>query len=286
MEVQWIPVNSLKIADYNPREVRSPEIIQGIIETYRSKKIIKPLLVRKIADEEYEVFDGGTRLEALKLLNVDKAPCLVYECNRKEAIEIAAIIHTNREELTSAEKGKFILRCINEGVWKNVEEASRGLGISKDTIYDWIKEAKIQVGDSFTHLKKILNMDVRRSSAMMPKPVRDKVIEELSTLTEEIIEKIKRDLPSILKEIADVTGDIDTDEVIKDFRLKISSIIESGSGYLTRFKGSSGLFYEIEEVEDNILIKVSGKSSIYQQLTIPRIDVKEFVRKLSRFTLG
>ncbi|MCS7126540.1 MAG: ParB/RepB/Spo0J family partition protein [Aigarchaeota archaeon] len=286
MEVQWIPVNSLKIADYNPREVRSPEIIQGIIETYRSKKIIKPLLVRKIADEEYEVFDGGTRLEALKLLNVDKAPCLVYECNRKEAIEIAAIIHTNREELTSAEKGKFILRCINEGVWKNVEEASRGLGISKDTIYDWIKEAKIRVGDSFTHLKKILNKDVRRSLAMMPKPVRDKVIEELSTLREEIIEKIKRDLPSILKEIADVAGDIDTDEVIKDFRLKISSIIESGSGYLTRFKGSSGLFYEIEEVEDNILIKVSGKSSIYQQLTIPRIDVKEFVRKLSRFTLG
>ncbi|MEM4667575.1 MAG: hypothetical protein QXD35_00510, partial [Nitrososphaerota archaeon] len=60
-------------------------------------------------------------LEALKIIGVEEAPCIVHECSRLEAMKTAAITHTIREELTPSEKGKFLIRCINEGVWRNVE---------------------------------------------------------------------------------------------------------------------------------------------------------------------
>lgn len=282
MEIEWIPISLLKIADYNPREARSPEVIQSIIETYKSKKLIKPLLVRKTEDGGYEVFDGGTRLEALKILNINEAPCIIYNCNRKEAIEIAAIVHTNREELTPAEKGKFILRCINESIWKNVEEAAKALGFSKDTIYDWIREARIYQVTMNSKLRNLLNRDVKKALGSMPKPVREKIIDELASLPEEIIEKIKRELPKILSEIVERSCESEPDEVLTEFREKISKIIEASPGYSIKFKASSGSIYQIDKVENNIVITIFGRNSSTHQLTIPSIDLREFVRKLSR----
>jgi len=283
LEIEYIPINQLKIADYNPREARSPEIIQGIIETYRSRNIVKPLLVRKIRDGEYEVFDGGTRLEALKILNVDKAPCIIYDCSRREAMEMAAIVHTNREELTPAEKGKFILRCINEGIWRNVEEAARALGFSKDTLYDWIKEARISSAMMNTGLRNLLNRDSRKALASMPKPVREELINELASLTEEIAGKIKRELPNILNEIVEISYELEPEEVLKEFRERVSKIIESDLDYSVIFRASSGYMYQLERVGNNVVIKVLSKTSSADQLTIPCIDVKELVRRLSKF---
>jgi ParB/RepB/Spo0J family partition protein len=283
MEIEWIPVSLLEIADYNPREARSPEVIQSIIETYKLKNLIKPLLVRKREDGKYDVFDGGTRLEALKILKIDRAPCIVYDCSRKEAIEIAAIVHTNREELTPAEKGKFILRCINEGIWRNVEEAAKALGFSKDTIYDWIREARIYSVSMDSKLKNILNRDVKKALASMPKPVREMVINELASLTEEITEKIKKELPNILSNIARKSFESEPDEVLREFRENISKIIEAGPDYSITFRASSGLMYQIDKVENNIVIKILSRNSSSYQLTIPSIDLREFIRKLSRF---
>lgn len=282
MEVQWIPIRSLKIADYNPREARSPEIIRSIVETSRSRMIFKPIVVRKTADGEYEVLDGGTRLEALKMLGADKAPCIVYDCDRREAMEIAAIIHTGREELTSAEKGKFILRCINEGVWRNVEEASRELGFSKETVYDWIREARLHPADSWPQLRRILNRDARRVLATMPKPVREKIVEELSCMDGRLAEKVRRHIHSILRELADTAGDREPEEVIGEFRRRISALVEGGLGEQVKFRGPSGLLYELQEVDDGILVRVSDRGS-QTAISIPRIDLREILRRLSRF---
>lgn len=284
MNIEWIPVNLLEIADYNPREARSPEVIQSIIETYKLKNLIKPLLVRKTEDGRYEVFDGGTRLEALKMLNVEKAPCIVYECSRREAIEVAAIVHTNREELTPAEKGKFIMRCINEGVWRNVEEAARNLGFSKDTLYDWIREAKIHSAGIKTKLKSFLNRDTKRALAVMPRPIREKIINELDSLTDDIIDKIKDYLPNILDEVSRESYELDTDEALERFRIKIAKFLESGLEHSVRFRALSGSTYQIERIENNVVIKVFSRDSSIHQLTIPCIDLREFIRRLSKFT--
>ncbi len=246
-----------------------PEIMLGItkaatLETSRNQINASTMKVKSIQQSM-----SATVTEALKILNIEKAPCIVYECSRRKAIEAAAIVHTNREELTSAEKGKFIMRCINEGVWKNVEEAARNLGFSKDTLYDWIREAKMHTAGVKTRLKSFLNRDTKRALAAMPRPVRERIINELDSLTEDIIEKIKNHLPNILEEISRESYELDTEEVIVRFKVKIAKFLESGLENLVRFRGLSGSTYQIEKVESNIVIRVFSRESSIHQLMIP-----------------
>jgi len=185
LKIEWIPVKYLKIASYNPREARDPEIIEAIKKTYKKRKLIKPLLVRKVSDTEYEVFDGGTRLEALQEVDPDgKAPCIVYDVPLKVAKVIAAIVHADREDLTDEEKGKMILKLIGD-VWKSEKEAAEDLGRSERTIRLWKQAAKGSVVDlepSLLGLRREEEKKIKLYLGGVPKPVRHAVAKELKEL--------------------------------------------------------------------------------------------------------
>ena len=283
MKIEWIPLKYLKIADYNPREARSPEIIQAIIETYQKNGLVKPLLVRKVSNTEYEVFDGGTRLEALQKINAEKAPCVVYEVSRKEAMKLAAIVHTNREDLTIAEKGKYVLRCINEGVWKNISEAAKDLGFSRQTIHEWIKEARIQELEATISKTKVIDKEVKKKLASFPKPARKKIVETITSIDDKMMEKIKPKLPEILEEVEEEIED-EPDKAIDVFQEKLMETFEKESEpQPIKWRGSSGYSWEIFEDQMNILLFKYERETLIQQLEIPKVDLKEIIRNLEKF---
>jgi len=285
MRIEWIPLKHLILADYNPREARSPEIIHAIIETYKQNGLIKPLLVRKVKDDLYEVFDGGTRLEALQMINAEKAPCVIYEVSRKEAMKLAAIVHMNREDLTLSEKGKYVLRCLNEGVWKNVEEAAKELGFSQKTIYEWIREARIQELEATIPKAKAIDKEVKRRLATFPKPARQKITEIITSL-EESIEKIKPCLPQLLEEVEEEVGALEDEpeKVVETFQKKFIEAYEKEFELKpVRWRGSSGYEWVISPSEQNIIIFKYEMGTLIEQITIPKWDLPKLIDNLRLF---
>ncbi|MEM4467178.1 MAG: hypothetical protein QW655_01840 [Nitrososphaerota archaeon] len=222
-------------------------------------------------------------LEALKIIDVEEAPCIVHECSRLEAMKTAAITHTIREELTPSEKGKFLIRCINEGVWRNVEEAARDLGFSKDTVYCWIREAKTDDLILTTRLKKYLDKESKNNLASMPRVVREKIVEEMKNMNEEILLKIKKNIPELFKEILEISKDMDVEEVLEYMKKRISSLLEDYEKKITRFKTFSGFYYELREEDGKLSINVFEKNMEVGRLQIPLTDLRELIRKLQKY---
>lgn len=270
--IQEIPLEKLVIADYNPREARDPEIIQGIIETYKQHGLLEPLLVREREDGMYEVINGGTRLEALQALGAKTARCIIYKCSRKEAMKIAATSHFVREDLTPAEKGKYILRCLKEGVWKTIEQAAQELGLSRETIYNYIREAKAlepEVREIPKPLKEIV--------VTLPKPVRKEIVEEVKKMPE-------RELPiaaKVLQEIREELREAEPKQAVSLFVEKLGEKIKE----IERPRKIAARIHEYE------LMPEAGALTILQyhrgaeagRLKIPLEDLRVLVRALNAY---
>lgn len=278
-EIVFIPIEKLKIADYNPREARSPEIIQGIIETAKKDGIIKPLLVRKCNDG-YEVFEGGTRLIALQKLGAKEAPCRIFNISKDDAIKLATKLHFLREDLTMIERGKHIAKCLKIGIWKNVEQVAEDLGVPPSTVYRWLREAGAEtVKISVETLPKRTSKEVQKILSDVPKDIRQKIVDEIESLDESTLETIEEDLPKILRE---VKKEDEPQEAIKKFRAEISRKIEDQKEEKV-LKGPSGYKWHIFTQDSDVVIFKLEKETLIQQIKIPRSDIKILCEILKKF---
>ena len=277
-EVVFIPIEKLKIADYNPREARSPEIIQGIIETAKKDGIIKPLLVRKY-DDGYEVFEGGTRLIALQKLGAREAPCRVFNISKNEAIKLATKVHFLREDLTVIERGKHIAKCLKMGVWKSVEEVSEDLGIPSSTIYRWLREAGAETVKLSVEIPKHVNKEVQKILTDIPKDVRQKIVNEIENMDKSVLEAVKEDLPKILREIK---KEDEPQEAVKKFKAEISRKVEKKEK-VKEFRGPSGYKWHIFLHDNNVAIFKLERDTLVQQIEVPHSDIKMLCEVLKKF---
>ena len=198
-------------------------------------------------------------------------------------MKLAAIVHTNREDLTTAEKGKYVLRCINEGIWKNISEAAKDLGFSRQTIHEWIKEARIQELEATISKTKVIDKEVKKKLASFPKPARKKIVETITSIDNKMMEKIKPKLPEILEEIKEEVKD-EPDKVIDVFQEKLIETFEEENELKPiKWRGSSGYRWEIFEDQMNILIFKYERETLIQQLEIPKVDLREIIKNLEKF---
>jgi site-specific DNA-methyltransferase (adenine-specific) len=75
-----VPIDSLKISEYNPRKERSKDDITKLAERIsRNGFEITRALWAERSGEGYEVFAGGTRLEAARLAMLTEVPVVLHE---------------------------------------------------------------------------------------------------------------------------------------------------------------------------------------------------------------
>ena len=264
-----IPLEYLVVADYNPREAKNPDVFQAMIEDAKKNGIESPLLVRKVHEKLYEVFQGGTRFEALQKTGAEHAFCIIYEISREEAMDKASRVHFIEDPITPAEKGKFILRCIKEGIYKNVKDASKKLGFSRQIIHEWIRMARIEAVETETSKIKPINKEAKKKLASLPKPAREKIIETISSLDKNAMEKVRDKLHEIIEE-AKKEGEDEPEEIVKAFQEKlIETFEEESEPKPIKWRGSSGYHWEIFEDQMNIVIFKYERETLIEQMKIP-----------------
>jgi len=129
-----------------PRQDFSPEGIEELAESIRSKGILQPIIVKKrenlapggASGPRYELVCGERRLKAALLAGLEKVPAVVRELARDELLEWALVENIQREDLNPLEEARAFERLVVERGLSQ-EEVAKRVGKNRTTITNAIR---------------------------------------------------------------------------------------------------------------------------------------------------
>lgn len=107
-------VSLLRPGKYQPRTHMDEASLNDLATSIKSQGIMQPILVRKIADNSYEIIAGERRWRAAQLAGLTHIPVLVRSVPDNAALAMALIENIQRENLNPLEEAVGIQRLIDE----------------------------------------------------------------------------------------------------------------------------------------------------------------------------
>lgn len=137
-ELQKLPIEFLQPGKYQPRKDMSPDALEDLAASIRSQGIIQPIVVRKVAQDKYEIIAGERRWRASQLAHLDEVPCLIKNVPDEAAVAIALIENIQREDLNAMEEAQALERLLNEFELTH-QEVAEAVGKSRATVTNLLR---------------------------------------------------------------------------------------------------------------------------------------------------
>jgi len=103
-EYRNLPVAQLVESSTNPRRRFEENGLKELAASFQSQGILQPLLVRKLAPEQYEVIAGARRFRAAKIATLETVPVRIVALSDSAVIEAQAIENLQRENIHPMEE--------------------------------------------------------------------------------------------------------------------------------------------------------------------------------------
>ncbi|HSM98939.1 MAG TPA: ParB/RepB/Spo0J family partition protein [Gallionella sp.] len=107
-------VTLLRPGKYQPRTHMDEASLNDLAASIKAQGIMQPILVRQIADNNYEIIAGERRWRAAQLAGLTHVPVLVRSVPDNAALAMALIENIQRENLNPLEEAVGIQRLIDE----------------------------------------------------------------------------------------------------------------------------------------------------------------------------
>jgi len=102
-------IEHIHLPHRQPRRYFDPIKLEQLTQSVKEHGILEPLLVRRLADDKYELVAGERRYRAAKDAGLDAVPISVQELNDEQALQVALIENLQREDLNPVEETEGIL---------------------------------------------------------------------------------------------------------------------------------------------------------------------------------
>jgi ParB family chromosome partitioning protein len=199
-ELQKLSITQLSPGKYQPRRDMSDAALEELSLSIQSQGIIQPIIVRKIAEDSYEIIAGERRWRAAKLAQLDTIPCLIKNVPDESAVAIALIENIQREDLNAMEEAIALERLLTEFDLTH-QEVAIAVGKSRTTVSNLLRlnnlndEVKtfLENGDiEMGHARALLALegDIQTSAAQTV-ATKELTVRE----TESLIKKIQNPTP-------------------------------------------------------------------------------------------
>jgi ParB family chromosome partitioning protein len=153
-----IPISMIAVNPFQPRRNFDDAALQELADSVKAKGIIQPVLVRRLADGQYELIAGERRFRAAKQAGLQSIPAIARAANDAESMEMALIENLQRKDLNPMEAAKAYQRLMKEfGLTQ--EELSQRVGKERSTIANtvrllqlppevqgWVEDEQISLG--------------------------------------------------------------------------------------------------------------------------------------------
>jgi ParB family transcriptional regulator, chromosome partitioning protein len=138
---EFLEVGIEKIAT-NPQQPRhhfNEAELEDLAKSIKEHGIIQPLVVTKIAPEQYELIAGERRLKASKIAGLQMVPVIIREeTGEREKLELALIENVQRHDLSVIEEARAYKKLIEEFDLTQEEIADR-VGKSRSAVANKVR---------------------------------------------------------------------------------------------------------------------------------------------------
>jgi len=194
---EFLEVAIEKIAT-NPQQPRhnfDEKELQDLSESIKKHGIIQPLVVVKIAPEQYELIAGERRLKASKLAGLDMVPVIVREeAGEREKLELALVENVQRHDLNVIEEAKAYKKLMEEFDLTQ-EDISERVGKSRSAVANKVRLLTLPVEIQRAIIEKKITEGHARSILAIVNPEKQRVLFELilkeNLTVREVEEKVK-----------------------------------------------------------------------------------------------
>ena len=153
-----INISEIKANKDQPRKDFKKEELEELASSIKSQGVLQPIVVRKKAEQQYEIIAGERRWRGAQIAGLHEIPALIKEMTDNEAQEAALIENIQRENLNAVEEArayKKLLENQNTGydtlssiVGKSKSHISNMLRLLEldDEILNYIIEGRLSMG--------------------------------------------------------------------------------------------------------------------------------------------
>lgn len=136
--LRQLPVETIRPGRFQPRSVFDADKLEELASSIRAQGMVQPVVVREIADGEYELIAGERRWRAAQLASLDLIPALVRNVPDEAAVAMALIENIQREDLNPLEEATALRRLIDEFAMTH-REAAEAVGRSRAAVSNLLR---------------------------------------------------------------------------------------------------------------------------------------------------
>lgn len=133
-----LPVEYLSRGKYQPRRDMHPDALEELAESIREQGVIQPIVVRKKANNQYEIIAGERRWRAAQLAGLAEIPALIRDVEDDAAISMALIENIQREDLNPIEEAMALMRLQQEFELTQ-QEVAKAVGKSRAAVANLLR---------------------------------------------------------------------------------------------------------------------------------------------------
>ncbi|WP_374333138.1 ParB/RepB/Spo0J family partition protein [Aestuariivirga sp.] len=112
--LRHISIDLLKASPNNPRKTFAEADLDDLAKSIRDKGLLQPILVRPVANGEYEIVAGERRWRAAQRAGIHDVPVVVRDLTDGEALEMALIENVQRADLNPLEEARAYGQLIEQ----------------------------------------------------------------------------------------------------------------------------------------------------------------------------
>ncbi|MCX7302801.1 MAG: ParB/RepB/Spo0J family partition protein [Hyphomicrobiales bacterium] len=109
-----VPIEFVSANPRNPRRSFAEADLADLAQSIRERGIVQPVLVRRRADQRYEIIAGERRWRAAQRAGLTEIPVLVRDVDDRTALELAIIENVQRADLNPVEEALGYQQLIDE----------------------------------------------------------------------------------------------------------------------------------------------------------------------------
>lgn len=133
-----LPIDQISPNPRQPRTVFDEVALNELVASIKNIGILQPPVVRKVADNKYELIMGERRFRAAKIAGLTKIPVIVRQTPDNELLREALIENIHRSQLNALEEGAAYSQLLTDFGCTH-EELALKLGRSRSVISNTIR---------------------------------------------------------------------------------------------------------------------------------------------------
>ena len=113
-QLQTLPIDNLHRGSHLPLDDMNSDELQELAYSIIASDTVEPIVVRKIAESNYEILAGESRWTAALLAGLQEVPVIIKEMDDQEAIAISLIETIQRENLYLLQEAETLKALLDE----------------------------------------------------------------------------------------------------------------------------------------------------------------------------